>query len=59
MSKLFDDIKNDYLRQEIPDNIDMNIDNLLDNLPNLNKKDFIILFVGRLAEEKNIEFLIN
>lgn len=24
----------------------------------LNKKDFIILFVGRLAEEKNIEFLI-
>lgn len=25
----------------------------------LSKKDFIILFVGRLAEEKNIEFLIN
>ena len=24
----------------------------------LNKKDFIILFVGRLAEEKNVEFLI-
>ena len=25
----------------------------------INKKDFVILFVGRLAEEKNIEFLIN
>ena len=25
----------------------------------INKKDFIILFVGRLAEEKNVEFLIN
>ena len=25
---------------------------------NLSKKDFIILFVGRIAEEKNIEFLI-
>ena len=25
---------------------------------NLSKKDFVILFVGRLAEEKNIEFLI-
>ena len=25
----------------------------------LNKKDFVILFVGRLAEEKNIEFLIH
>ena len=24
----------------------------------LNKKDFVILFVGRLAEEKNVEFLI-
>ena len=40
MSRLFDDIKNDYLRQEIPENIDMNIDNLLDNLPNSNKKHF-------------------
>lgn len=26
---------------------------------NLTKKDFVILFVGRLAEEKNIEFLLN
>lgn len=25
---------------------------------NLSKKDFVILFVGRLAEEKNVEFLI-
>lgn len=25
---------------------------------NLQKKDFVILFVGRLAEEKNVEFLI-
>ncbi len=25
----------------------------------LSKKDFVILFVGRLAEEKNVEFLIN
>ena len=25
----------------------------------INKKEFIILFVGRLAEEKNVEFLIN
>lgn len=25
----------------------------------LNKKDFIILFVGRLGEEKNVDFLIN
>lgn len=26
---------------------------------NISKKDFIILFVGRLGEEKNVEFLIN
>jgi 1,2-diacylglycerol 3-alpha-glucosyltransferase len=26
---------------------------------NLSKKDFVILFVGRLAEEKNVEFLIH
>lgn len=25
----------------------------------ISKKDFIILFIGRLAEEKNVEFLIN
>lgn len=40
MSNIFDDIKNDYLRQEIPENIDMNIDNLLNNLPSSNKKHF-------------------
>ncbi len=34
------------------------VDNLRKAL-NLSKKDFTILFVGRLAEEKNIEFLIN
>lgn len=32
---------------------------LLEKSLNLTKKDFIILFIGRLAEEKNIEFLIN
>ena len=32
--------------------------NLQKNL-HLSKKDFVILFVGRLAEEKNIEFLLN
>lgn len=41
------------------ENIDKKqVDELRKHL-NLNKKDFIILFVGRLAEEKNIEFLIN
>lgn len=34
-----------------------NINNLRKQL-NLSKKDFVILFVGRLAEEKNVEFLI-
>lgn len=34
------------------------VDNLKRTLQ-LSKKDFIILFVGRLAEEKNVEFLIN
>lgn len=34
-----------------------NINNLRRSLE-INKKDFIILFVGRLAEEKNVEFLI-
>lgn len=34
------------------------INNLRKHL-NLSRKDFIILFVGRLAEEKNVEFLIN
>ncbi len=34
------------------------VDNLRKTL-NISKRDFTILFVGRLAEEKNIEFLIN
>ena len=34
------------------------VDNLRKTLK-LSRKDFVILFVGRLAEEKNIEFLIN
>lgn len=34
-----------------------NINNLRKQL-NLSKRDFVILFVGRLAEEKNVEFLI-
>ena len=33
------------------------INNLRKHL-NLSKKDFVLLFVGRLAEEKNVEFLI-
>lgn len=32
---------------------------LLKKKLDIKKKDFIILFVGRLAEEKNVEFLIN
>ena len=41
------------------ENIDSKeVDNLRKAL-NINKKDFVILFVGRLAEEKNVEFLIN
>ena len=41
------------------ENIDpKEVDNLRKAL-NINKKDFVILFVGRLAEEKNVEFLIN
>ena len=32
--------------------------NNLKNLLRISKKDFVILFVGRLAEEKNVEFLI-
>lgn len=41
------------------ENIDKKEIEELRKVLNLNKKDFIILFVGRLAAEKNIEFLIN
>ena len=41
------------------ENIDQKeVDNLRKSL-NIGKKDFIILFVGRIAEEKNITFLID
>lgn len=40
------------------ENIDKKEVNNLRKSLKLSKKDFIILFVGRLAEEKNIEFLI-
>ena len=41
------------------ENIDRKeVDKLRKNL-GFSKKDFVILFVGRLAEEKNVEFLIN
>lgn len=32
---------------------------LLKKKLNISKKDFVIIFVGRLAEEKNVEFLLN
>lgn len=41
------------------ENVDTKQVDLLRKSHSLSKKDFIILFVGRLAEEKNIEFLIN
>ena len=41
------------------ENIDQKeVDNLRKSL-NIGKKDFVILFVGRIAEEKNITFLID
>lgn len=40
------------------ENIDLKEVKNLRNSLNLSRKDFIILFVGRLAEEKNVEFLI-
>lgn len=40
------------------ENINKNKVNELRKKLKLSKKDFIILFVGRLAEEKNVEFLI-
>ena len=41
------------------ENIDESITDELRKSLGLTKKDFIILFVGRLAEEKNVEFLLN
>ena len=41
------------------ENIDQKEVNELKKSLNLNKKDFIILFVGRIAQEKNITFLID
>ncbi len=40
------------------ENIDNNELKELRKSLNINKNDFILLFVGRLAEEKNVEFLI-
>ena len=40
------------------ENIDEKITDELKKNLNISKKDFIILFVGRLAEEKNVEFLL-
>lgn len=40
------------------ENIDQNKKEKLYNELNVNKDDFLILFVGRVAEEKNIKFLI-
>ena len=41
------------------ENIDQKQVQELKNSLGITKKDFTILFVGRLAEEKNVEFLIN
>ena len=41
------------------ENVDKKEVDLLRKKLDFKKKDFIILFVGRLAEEKNVEFLIN
>ena len=43
-----------YVENQNPDDIE-----LLRKELKISKKDFVILFVGRLAEEKNIEFLIH
>lgn len=47
----------DVERFYIENNNKSDIEDLKKSL-NISKKDFVILFVGRLAEEKNIEFLI-
>ena len=41
------------------ENLNLKELDMLRSTYNLSKKDFIILFVGRLGEEKNVEFLIN
>jgi len=41
------------------ENIDAKEVQLLKKTLQFEKKDFIVLFIGRLAEEKNVEFLIN
>ena len=41
------------------ENLDEKEINNLRNILGLSKKDFVILFVGRVAEEKNIKFLIH
>ena len=41
------------------ENVDQKLVQLLKRKLQLNKKDFVIAFVGRLASEKNVEFLIN
>ena len=41
------------------ENIDIKIVNTLRKQLNITKKDHVLLFVGRLAEEKNVEFLLN
>ena len=41
------------------ENIDKKTKNSLKRKLNITKKDTVIIFVGRLAKEKNIEFLIN
>ena len=40
------------------ENVDKKDAELLKKKLNIKRKDFVILFVGRLAEEKNVEFLI-
>lgn len=41
------------------ENIDKKLVQTLSKRLNLHKKDFVIVFVGRLAAEKNVEFLLN
>ena len=40
------------------ENIDMKLLSSLKRKLNLSKKDYVIIFVGRLAKEKNVEFLL-